>query len=200
MGLLQTLFPKKDLPEKRAAGESGKKPRREGLMLSQYPALFLSEQDSSYRDEYVLLLKRAGVPGTDALRLFAFECDVLRNHPKPYLLDAGFARAWFFGLRQPFFLRYPKEQEDILNERFLMLSEICKLIDEAEWHFWNSHERELSDEVWGEIYAWRLGGQGGQFAARYFEMAAAVSGAAEQSVWQFSDREGTFLKYNKWRA
>ena len=197
MGLMQKLFAEKN---RQCVGtaEAARGPRHGGLMLSQYPALFLQEKDASFREDYLLLTEKAGIPREDAARLFDFDCGVIRRFPKQYLLSPGFTRAWVFGLFQPFLLQYPREQEDILRERFLTLSEVCKMIDEAEWHFWNSHERAMPDEVWNEIFAWRLSGQGGRFATRYFEMAAEASGAAEQSVTAFSSREGKFLSRNKW--
>lgn len=62
------------------------------------------------------------------------------------------------------------------------MSEICKMIDEAEWHFWNSHERRLSSDVWNEIYEWRLKGPGMKFASSYFGMIEDVAGIPSRNI------------------
>ena len=79
------------------------------------------------------------------------------------------------------------------------MSELCKLIDEAEWHFWNSHERELPDGVWEEICAWRLKGPGAAFAIRYFEMIEQVTGIPGESIAKLSSEQRKHLNQYKWR-
>lgn len=174
MGLLNKLFGKKESEKKvqSASAVSNIQPPipTEKLMTSQFPALYLKDNNQAYRDIYIRQLKKIGFNQKNAEKMFEFECDIIRRHGKQYLQHPQFTELWFFGLRQPFFLQYPKTKEDILKEKYLTMSEICKIVDEAEWHFWNSHEKNLSDEVWAEIYAWHLKGPGAEFATTYFEM------------------------------
>ena len=130
--------------------------------------------------------------------MFDFECEVIRKFHKQYLLHPRFTGMWFFGLQQPFFQQYPKTKEDILKERYLTVSELCKIIDEAEWHFWNSHEKELPDDVWGEICEWRLQGPGAEFAIRYFKMIEKETGIPEESIAKLSSEQGNHLNLYKW--
>lgn len=97
------------------------------------------------------------------------------------------------------FLNYPKDKSDILKEQYFTISEICKIIDEAEWHFWNSHERKLSDDVWNEIIAWRLKGAGAEFAIEYFEMLSSVLHIPSESIAQISASQGQHLSVHKWK-
>lgn len=170
----------------------------EKLMTSQLAALYLSDRNITYRDVYMNKLSKIGVPMSDAQKLFQFDCDVIKRFGKAYLTDPDFTKAWFFGLKQPHFQLYPKTQPDILKERSLVFSELLKLADEAEWHFWNSHERDVSDEVWAEIYAWRLGGKGQEFAMSYFEMMSKELGVSMDSLAALSNEQGSHLSRYKW--
>ncbi|MCI7808799.1 hypothetical protein MR626_05865 [bacterium] len=168
-------------------------------MTSQLPALYLQKNKTVYRNQYIGRLESIGFQREDAKKIFDFECEVIRKFPKPYLLQPQFTKMWFFGLKQPFFRQYPKTKEDILKERYLTVSELCKIIDEAEWHFWNSHERELPDGVWQEICEWRLKGPGAEFAIRYFGMIEKATGIPEGSLAELSSEQGRHLSQYKWR-
>lgn len=203
MGLFDKLFGKKE-PEKNK--QDGPAPSNvppsmptEKLMTSQFPALYLKENNSAYRDIYLRKLMEIGFRRKNAEKLFEFECDVIRKYGKEYLTQEDFTVCWLFDLRQPFFSQYPKTKEDILKEKYLTMSEICKLIDEAQWHFWNSHEKNLSDEVWGEIYAWHLRGPGGTFATSYFDMIAKETGVPSENIWALCNLQGTHLNFYKWK-
>lgn len=78
------------------------------------------------------------------------------------------------------------------------MSELCKIIDEAEWHFWNSHERELSDEVWAEICTWRLKGDGMEFASRYFDIICDETKMSTESISTICNIQGMHLCKYKW--
>ncbi len=168
------------------------------LMLSQYAAHYVYKNNIGYANEYKRILNALGFNDDEAQRLLAFECDILKRFNKQYLLDDGFTKAWLFSLSKPFFTDYPKEKDDILKERFLTLSELCKIVDEAEWHFWNSHERELPKGVWEEIFAWHLKGAGAEFAIKYFETVAEETGIPEEKIGAYSSREGAHLSKHKW--
>lgn len=187
-------------------GNKGRKTRpsrsaipAEKWMTSQLPALYLQKNNAVYRDHYLRRLESMGFKETDARKMFDFECDVIRKFHKQYLLHPQFTKMWFFSLKQPFFQQYPKTKEDILKERFLTVSELCKIIDEAEWHFWNSHERALPDGVWQEICEWRLKGPGAEFAIRYLEMIGEATGIPKESIAKLSSEQGAHLSRYKWR-
>lgn len=169
------------------------------LMTSQFPALYLKENNDDYREYYIHLLRKIGFSRIDAEKMFEFECDIIRKHGKQYLQHPDFVDFWTFGLRQPFFQQYPKTKEDILKERYLTMSEICKMIDEAEWHFWNSHERRLSSDVWNEICEWRLKGPGMKFASSYFGMIEDVTGIPSRNIGSLCGLQGEHLNRYKWK-
>lgn len=202
MGLFDKLFGKKEPGKKTqvppvASNVQATIPT-EKLMTSQFPALYLKENNQAYRDIYIRQLMRIGFNQKNAEKMFEFECDIIRRHGKQYLQHPQFTELWFFGLRQPFFLQYPKTKEDILKEKYLTMSEICKIVDEAEWHFWNSHEKNLSDEVWAEIYAWHLKGPGAEFATTYFEMIEKETGIPCENISALCGLQGEHLSRYKW--
>lgn len=168
-------------------------------MLSQWAALYSFKDAAACRARYMDELTAAGVSRTNAERLFAFECGIVQDFRKEFLMDPNYTKAWFFDLRQPVFPGGDKAQKRILKEQSLTLSEVCKAIDEAEWHFWNSHEYELSADVWAEIVNWRLGGKGGAFAAgQYFKMVAEATGVPLDQIKKYVNHEGAHLSKYKW--
>ena len=86
-----------------------------------------------------------------------------------------------------------------MKERSLTISELCKIIDEAEWHFWNSHENRVPDSVWTEICEWRLKGPGAEFAIGYFKMIAEATGISMNSLASLSSEQGSHLNRYKWQ-
>lgn len=203
MGLFNKIFGKKELDNKNqeASASQSTQPTilMEKLMTSQFPALYLKDGNQVYRDFYIRKLMGIGFKQENAEKMFEFECNIIRRHGKQYLQHPQFTELWFFGLRQPFFLQYPKTKEDILKEKYLTMSEICKIVDEAEWHFWNSHERNLSDEVWAEIYEWHLKGPGAEFATAYFEMIEKETGIPSENISSLCALQGEHLGRYKWK-
>ena len=169
------------------------------LMLSQYAAHYAYEGSEEHKNIYLTKLQsELGFTAEQADALLEFECSVLKRYEKKLLLRDDYTELWLFDLGQPYFREYPKEQEDIRKECALCLSEVCKLIDEAEWHFWNSHELNLSDEVWGEIFSWHLKGKGGEFAIGYFQKVMQMTGIPRNKIAAYSSHEGKHLSENKW--
>lgn len=168
------------------------------LMTSQFVALYLSKNRNEYRRQYDLRLSKLGFDKQETERLFEFECSIIKKFGKKYLLKPNFVCGWFFNLKHPFFINYPKRKEDIIKEHFLTVSEICKIVDEAEWHFWNSHEDSISDEVFGEIYEWRLRGNGMIFAGKYFEMIEKETGVSSEHLDKLIGEQGEMLCRYKW--
>ena len=195
MGIWDKLLGKRNADESRQEQISIS---TDNLMTSQLAALYLNENKIAYKNMYIKRLLKLGIGKNDIEKLFEFECNIIKTFNKPYLLHPQFTQMWFFGLDEPFFREYPKTKDDILKECFLTISEICKIIDEAEWHFWNSHEREMPDNVWKEIFEWHLKGAGGEFAIQYFHMIEKKIGISEKSLSKLAAEQGTHLSKYKW--
>lgn len=88
MGFLRALF------GKNTKGTSSAQPviSTEKLMTSQLPALYLRENNSTYRENYVNRLESIGFHKADAEKMFDFECNVIRKYPKEYLLHPQFTK------------------------------------------------------------------------------------------------------------
>lgn len=194
MGLFD-LFIKKNIQQNQ---EMIDKLNDESLMTSQIAAMYVKNENRIIKDTYLKRLSNLGISKTDAEKIFEFDCNVIRKYNKTYLLMPDFIKSWFFGLNQPFFMHYPKTQEDVLKEEFLTISELCKIVDEAEWHFWNSHEKNLSEEVWEEIFAWHLKGQGGVFAEKYLDMIEEKTGVQAENLGKIVGEQGRLLSKFKW--
>lgn len=202
MGLLNKLFRKSDNSPKKQNVSNDTEQQNvvvpDHLMTSQYAALFLQTKKQIYQKTYLHQLTEIGFSQKNAEKMFEFECDVIRKHGKQYLTHPQFTQFWFFGLSQPFFQKYPKTKDDILKEKFFTMSELCKIIDEAEWHFWNSRNKELPDGVWGEICEWRLKGKGAEFASNYFDMIVNETGIPSENIGNYCGLQGKHLDKYKW--
>lgn len=196
MGLFDKIF-KKKVEDKNVENSSSTNDMNK-LMTSQFPALYLKENDVIYKEQYIKRLTGIGFKSENAEKMFDFECSVIQKYNKDFLLHPDFTKMWCFGLRQPFFLQYPQKKEDILKEHFFTMSELCKMVDEAEWHFWNSHERPMPETVWAEICDWRLKGEGMSFAVKYFKMIVNETGVSADEVSKLCGEQGEHLNKYKW--
>ena len=171
---------------------------QDNLMLSQYVAYYLYQDSEPHKKEYLKQLIEIGFSGEEADRMFEFEADILTRFHREYMVSPTYTTAWFFGLSQPFFMHYPKTKEDIMKEHFLTMSELIKIIDEAEWHYWNHHEDEVPKEVWAEIFEWHVKGKGGEFAIQYFQMIAKETGIPEEKIVAYGSHEARYLNMYRW--
>ena len=126
-----------------------KKPDFSRLMTSQLVALWLDSDNAAYRDEYLRRIMMCGVDMKKAEEMLSFESEILNNHPRPEMLRDDFIALPLFSLVKTT-LEHPVEYYQTNYD--YPLSYVVKLSDEAEWHFWNSHEKNLSDDVWSEIF------------------------------------------------
>lgn len=152
------------------------------LKLSQLAALCLAEPNAAYPQEYMDRLRQESVDSADALKLFRFDCGVICRWGKRYLREPNFASSWCFDLKHRAFAADFMGRGDMLRERFFTISELGKLICEAEWHYWSSYVRDLPEDVWQEICDWRLKGPGGDFAVQYIEMIAQATGVPAKRI------------------
>ena len=65
------------------------------------------------------------------------------------MLDESFISKPLFSLTKPVLDKEVSYYETHFEYPF---SYIVKLSDEAEWHYWNNHEKNLNDRVWSEIF------------------------------------------------
>ena len=168
-------------------------------MISQYPALYLYEHSKKAKKDGIAALKELGFSDSQAEKFFDYECGILEKYRKTYLADPDFVSMWAFNLNKPIFSSYPSTKEELKKEHFITVSELSMIIDEAEWHFWNSHEKNLSNEVWGDICRWRMQGAGGNFAVEYYMMIAEELGLPIELMQNISNRDGGLLKEYKWK-
>ena len=169
------------------------------LMIVQLAAYYTAYGDEIYKKTYLEKTETLGIPKTEAVNIFNFECDVCKKYNKEYLLNPDFVKVWFMDLQQPFFLNYPKTQDEVCKEFFFTIGEVSKFLDEAEWHYWNSHERELTDEVWEEIFSWRLQGKGGMYVVdTYLPAICEKYSVSMDSFSKLVNHYGTFLSRYKW--
>lgn len=197
MGILNNIF-KKKTENNQSSQDSNLTIQTKEFMTSQFPALYLKEDNDIYRKHYLKRLCDIGIKRKNAEIMFDFECEIIKKFNKDFLLHPGFTKMWCFGLTQPFFQQYPQKKEDILKEHFFTMSELCKMIDEAEWHIWNSHERVLSKSVWQEICDWRMKGEGMDFAVKYFDMIVEETGISTDDISKLCAEQGEHLCKYKW--
>ena len=119
------------------------------LMTSQLAALWLETKDRRYQDEFFRRIRMCGVSEDTVKRWFAFETEILERCPRPEMCSESFVSMPLLTLREKFL---PREISWYAEHFDYPLSYVIRLSDEAEWHFWNSHEKNLPENVWTEIF------------------------------------------------
>lgn len=97
-------------------------------------------------------------------KLFDAQRDMILAHGRKgeeILVQPGLHIKRWFNLQEPAFPGLSQEQ--LIRRNDLTPSEVMALFDEAEWHVANSHEKEMPDEVWSEIWAFSRRGGGKLF-------------------------------------
>ena len=147
MSFLDRIFSSKAKPEPQKASPIRDYSR---ILTSQLAALWLDAGEERFRREYLRRLALCGLQESTARDMLQFETDMLKAHPRPEMLREDFIVLPCFSLRETALDQPVAYYRDHLE---YPLSYVVKLSDEAEWHFWNSHERDLPDGVWAEIFA-----------------------------------------------
>lgn len=125
--------------------------------------------------------------------MFAFELMILKHDHIEPLASRNYLTSNCFDLRHPLLT-----QGDgwYVDHQSLLCSEITKIVDEASWHYWNSHERrDLSEEAWDEIY--RLSQERG-LLVDYLTMMAEKSSVGLEKVAAYSVAEQKLIMAYKW--
>lgn len=121
------------------------------LLNAQLVALHFMTGDPKYREAFDRRLQAAGIIEQrlkDAV--FNYTLDIIRTqHKEKKLSDHSFVTRGIFNLIIP---ALPRTEEEYLREEVFTPSEVIQIFDEAEWRYWNDHERQMPDEVWGEIF------------------------------------------------
>ena len=164
------------------------------LLTSQLVALWLDSKDEQYRLEYVRRLAMCGLNKEKAEDTFNFEKQILKKHPRPEMLRKDFVEIPLFNLFTPC-LEHPITYYE--NHFEYPLSYIVKLSDEAEWHFWNSHEKSMPDNVWNEIY-W-LADKNKKLFIPFAMNLINNKGWTYKNVNQFSYQEQGMLDLYRWK-
>lgn len=166
------------------------------LMTGQLVARFKQTHDQSYHDEYRRRLQFVGFEENEAESLFMFELMILKNDSIEPLASDDYLRSFIFDLQH---VAVPHEKEYYVLHQTFLVSQIVKIWDEAEWHYWNSHERDLPDDVWEEIYTISRYG-GGELFIKYLKMVAEKSHVPMSKVQKYSMAEQDMIFKYKWNV
>lgn len=166
------------------------------LMTGQLVALYKRTHEVPYHDEYVRRLRFIGFSEPEAENFFMYELMTIKHDAVQRLADPGYLMGAYFDLGHVL-LSQPSEY--YVEHQSFLCSEIVKIWDEAEWHYWNSHERDLPSEVWGEIYSLSRYG-GGKLFVDYLASMAEHAHTPLEKVRAYSMAEQQLLFKYKWNA
>lgn len=127
------------------------------ILTSQLLYLWIETKKPRYRLEYERRLKMCGLAPETIRKTMEFEKAIFQKFPRPEMLDPQFVARPLLTLGKPFL---PNPVDHYKTNFEYPLSYVIRISDEADYHFWNSHERHLSKEVWTEIFC--LSEKGGQ--------------------------------------
>ena len=178
---------KPEVPQKAAYPE---------LMTGQLIARFKQTHDQAYRDEYQRRLMFVGFEEAEAESLFMFELMILKHDSIEPLASDGYLKSFVFDLQH---VALPQENEYYFLHQTFLVSQIVKIWDEAEWHYWNSHERDLPEDVWAEIHAISRYGGAALFIG-YLKMVSEKSHVPMAKVQKYSKAEQDMIFKYKWNA
>ena len=154
-GFFSKIFQKKTKPQNGESATDVKSmpSERNGsayalILTSQLVALWLDKGQQKYKEEYLRRMKICGLSDDASMKMFEYEAEIIKMHPRPEMLDESFISKPLFSLTKTALDKEASYYETHFEYPF---SYIVKLSDEAEWHYWNSHEKNLNDRVWSEI-------------------------------------------------
>ena len=178
---------KPEVPQKAAYPE---------LMTGQLVARFKKTHDQAYHDEYRRRLMFLGFEEHEAESLFMLELMILKHDYVEPLASDDYLKGFIFDLQH---VVVPQDKDYYILHQTFLVSQIVKIWDEAEWHYWNSHERDLPEDVWAEIYAISRYG-GGELFIGYLKMVSEKSHVSMAKVQKYSMAEQNLIFKYKWNA
>lgn len=165
------------------------------LMTGQLVARYKKTHDEDYQAEYERRLRSLGFTNQEAEQLFVFELMILKHDAIERLASPDYLASNCFDLQHPLLMQ---DESWYVDHQHFLCSEITKIWDEAEWHYWNSHERKsLPDEVWGEIHRLSRYG-GGKLLVDYLTMLSEKSGVDMAKIQAYSAAEQQLIFAYKW--
>lgn len=178
-------------------GVVGEPPFCPSLMTGQLVARYKKTHDEQYQNEYLRRLRSIGFDEQQANLMFMYELMTLKHFAIDELCSDDYLRSSVFNLREPVL-----KQDDsyYVEHQSFLCSQIVKIWDEAEWHYFNSHEhKDLSEEAWSEIHRISRYG-GGKLFLDYLESMAEHSSVPFDKVQRYSAAEQQMLFAYKWNA
>ncbi len=184
-GSLSQKSPTSDLGEREAYAK---------YMTGQLIALYKQTHEQGYQIEYMTRLQKIGFSQAETMRLFILETMILKHFSIPALAADNYLTSAYFDLQT---VRFPESNEHYITHQMFTVSEMVKIWDEAEWHYYNSHETDMPEEVWQEIYSISRYG-GGKLYLGYISMIAEKSNIPEDKIHRYANAEQGLLYKYKW--
>ena len=180
-------------PQKIVIGEPNFCP---GLMSGQLVARYKKTHDKRYQDEYRRRLQSLGFSEQEAELMFMYELMTLKHFAIDGLCRDDYLHANVFDMKKPVLTL---DDSYYVKHQSFLCSQIVKIWDEAEWRYWNSHESDMPDEVWSEIFRLSRYG-GGKLFVDYLTSMAERSSVPLDKVQRYSVAEQQLLFTYKWNA
>lgn len=164
------------------------------LMTGQLIALYKKEHEQKYMDEYIRRLVHIGFNENEALNLFTNESMNMKHDSIALLQSPTYLNDFYFSLKEKLL---PLDKDYYVKHRSFTVTEITKIWDEAEWHYYYSHEKEMPDSVWAEIFIISRHG-GAKLLVESLEAIAESSHIDFDKILNYSAREQDMLFKYKW--
>ena len=177
--------------DKKAESESNE---FDPLMTGQLIALYKKDHEQKYMDEYIRRLVHIGFSKDEAFNLFTNESLNMKHDSIELLQSPTYLTDFYFSLKEKLL---PFDKDYYVEHRFFTVTEITKIWDEAEWHYHNSHEEEMPNGVWTEIYKISRYG-GGELLIESLKAIAESSHTDINKIQNYSAREQDMLFKYKW--
>ena len=166
-------------------------------MSGQLVARYKKTHDEQYQDEYLRRLQSIGFDEQEANLMFVYELMTLKHFAIDELCRDDYLQSDVFNLKETVL---GHDDSYYVQHQSFLCSQIVKMWDEAEWHFFNSRSRtDIPDEVWSEIHRLSRYG-GGKLFLDYLKSMAEHSSVPFDKVQRYSVAEQQMLFAYKWSA
>ncbi len=166
----------------------------DSLMTAQLIAYYKKDFDKKYMNEYIRRLVHIGFDENEAFNLFTNESMNMKHESIGLLQRPTYITDFYFNLKNRLL---PMDNSYYIEHRMFSVSEITKIWDEAEWHYHYSHEEDMPDEVWREIYMLTRYGSGELFVETLKSIANS-SNTDVDKIQKYSMSEQNLLFKYKW--
>lgn len=166
----------------------------DAFMCAQLIVFYKMERDKKYMDEYIRRLVHIGFTKGEAFNLFTNESMNMKHDSIALLQNPDYITAFYFDLQHKL-LAF--DNAYYIEHRMFTVSEITKIWDEAEWHYHNSHETDMPEDVWHEIYMLTRYGSGELFVKTLTGIAKSAN-ISEEKIQNYARHEQDMLFKYKW--